>query len=84
MPRPIHPGKILSREIEARNWTQTYLAAQLGWSTSELSLLLSGGLLITESRAADLANALGTSAEFWLNLERNYRNNLEKRIKAHG
>jgi addiction module HigA family antidote len=82
MPQPIHPGKALRREIEARDWTQTYLATQLGWATSELNLVLSGGLLITESRAADLANALGTSPDFWLNLERNYRANLLSLVKA--
>jgi addiction module HigA family antidote len=82
MTRPIHPGRILRREIDARSWTQTYLAAQLDWSTSELHLLLSGGHRMNESRAADLARVFGNSPDFWLNLERQYRSELLRKINS--
>jgi HTH-type transcriptional regulator/antitoxin HigA len=76
--RPIRPGVILRREIEARDWSQTYLAGQLGWAISEVNVFLGGGRQVTERSAADLSRVLGTSSEFWLALEKNYRENLER------
>jgi addiction module HigA family antidote len=80
MTRPVKPGVALLREIHARNWTQTKTAELLGWADSELSCFVSGSRRVTEKSAIDLARVIGTSTEFWLNLEAKYRENLANKM----
>ena len=71
--RPVVPGHILRREIEARGWTQKELAAKVGRPYQAISEILHGRKQITAVTALALSRVLGTSAEFWMNLETNYR-----------
>jgi len=67
---PFHPGEILREEfIEPLGMTQTALAAKLGWTRTRLNELIRGKRGITAEAALDLAEALGTSAKLWLNLQ---------------
>ena len=54
--------------------TQTEFAKHLGgsWTQSKLSSIINGRRAVTEAIALDFADALGTSAELWLNLQANY------------
>ncbi len=67
------PGRILSREIEARGWTQKDLAEIMGRPHQTINGIVKGNKQITPETAIELAEALGTSAEFWTNLEAKYR-----------
>ncbi len=71
--RAVPPGRILRRELDARGWTQKDLAAILGRPAQAITEIVRGTKQITPETAVALAAALGTSAEFWANLEANYR-----------
>jgi HTH-type transcriptional regulator/antitoxin HigA len=77
------PGRILDREITARGWTQRHLAGLMGRPPQAINEIIKGAKHITPETALDLAEALGTSAELWLNLENGYRLHLarQKRLQ---
>jgi antitoxin HigA-1 len=67
---PFHPGEMLLEEfIEPNNWTQAYLADELGWTKAKLNELIKGKRGITADTALDLAEFLGTTAKLWMNLQ---------------
>ena len=49
--------------------TQATLAEKLGWTRARLNKLIRGKRGITADAALDLADALGTSAKLWMNLQ---------------
>jgi addiction module HigA family antidote len=51
---------------------QRALAARLGWTTAKLNELVRGKRGVTAESALDLAEALGTSPELWMNLQMYY------------
>jgi addiction module HigA family antidote len=63
------PGSVLRQELGARGWTQVDLARIMGCSGETIGRIIDGQLEITPHIARELAAALGTSAELWLNLE---------------
>ena len=67
------PGDFLSEELEERGWSQTDLAAVLGRPVTVVSAIIKGKRRITPDTAAGLAAALGTSPEFWMNLDAIYQ-----------
>jgi HTH-type transcriptional regulator / antitoxin HigA len=71
--RVLSPGHILKRELEAREWTQNDLATIMGRPSQTISEIVRGMKQITPETAIELADALGTSPDFWLSLETNYR-----------
>lgn len=66
------PGEILKEELKAREWTQRDLAEILGRPFVLVNEIIAGKRGITPETAKELAAALGTSPEFWLNLESAY------------
>ncbi|MEO8165082.1 MAG: HigA family addiction module antitoxin [Betaproteobacteria bacterium] len=67
---PFHPGEILLEEfLEPDGITQTEFARKLGWTRARLNELIKGKRGVTADAALDLAEALGTSAELWMNLQ---------------
>jgi addiction module HigA family antidote len=67
---PIHPGEILLEEfLRPVGTTQTAFAIKLGWTRARLNELIKGKRGITADAALDLAEALGTSAKLWMNLQ---------------
>ena len=67
---PFHPGEILLEEfLQPSGITQTAFAGQLGWTRARLNELIKGKRGITAESALDLAEALGTSAKLWMNLQ---------------
>ena len=78
---PFHPGEILREEfLEPGGMTQAALAEQLGWTRARLNELIRGKRGITAESALDLAEALGTSAKLWMNLQATY--DLDRAQKA--
>lgn len=67
------PGQIISRELAAREWTQKDLSEIINRPEQTISAIIKGTKQITPETALELASAFGTSAEFWTNLESNYR-----------
>lgn len=66
------PGELLGRELEDRDWSQADFAAVLDRPTQFVSEIVTSKKEITRESAAQIAAALGTTAEFWLNLQDQY------------
>jgi len=81
---PIHPGGILLEEfLVPMNVSQRQFARKLGWTTAKLNELMNGKRGITAGSALDLAEALDTSRELWMNLQMMWDlNKAEQRRKA--
>jgi addiction module HigA family antidote len=71
--RILPPGHILSRELDARSWTQKDLAEIMNRPPQAINEIIRGVKQITPEIAHDLSEALGTSPDFWANLEFKYR-----------
>lgn len=70
---PFHPGEILREEfLQPAGITQTAFAQKVGWTRARLNELIKGKRGITAEAALDLAEALGTSAKLWMNLQATY------------
>ncbi|MDH5515277.1 MAG: HigA family addiction module antitoxin [Gammaproteobacteria bacterium] len=77
---PFHPGEILLEEfLQPAGITQTAFAGQLGWTRARLNELIKGKRGITAESALDLAEALGTSAKLWMNLQATF--DLDQAVK---
>lgn len=71
--RPITPGEILQEELDVRGWTQGDFAEITGRPLQAINEIITGKKAITPETAILFSEALGTSPEFWLNLESAYR-----------
>jgi HTH-type transcriptional regulator/antitoxin HigA len=67
------PGEFIREELDARGWSQADLAAILGRPPRLISELVAGKRAVSPETAKGLAQAFGTSAELWMNLESGYR-----------
>ncbi|MDN7506625.1 HigA family addiction module antitoxin [Burkholderia orbicola] len=67
------PGEFLKEELEARDWSQVELAEIMGRPSRVVSEVIAGKRAITPETAVALGEALGTGAEFWMNLESQYQ-----------
>jgi len=63
------PRSVIREELVARGWTQADLARIMGRSEETIDRIVNGQLKMTPEIARELAAALGTSAELWLNLQ---------------
>ena len=69
-PNPFHPGEILLEEfLEPGNVSQAAFARKIGWTKARLNELIKAKRGVTAEAALDLADALGTSARLWMNLQ---------------
>ncbi len=71
--RVVSPGQVIAKELEARGWTQRDLAVIMGRPYQAINEIVNGSKQITPDTARELAKAFGTSMDFWMNLESNYR-----------
>ncbi len=76
------PGQFLQEELDARGWTTADLAQRMGGDPAVDQLAVDimigcgpedKGILMGRGMAEGLALALGTSTEFWGNLDRAWR-----------
>ncbi len=72
------PGEIIRDELEARGWAQEDLANIMDRPIQAINEIINAKKEITTETAIELGAAFGTSAEFWLNLEKDYRLWMEK------
>lgn len=67
------PGEFIKEELDARGWSQIDLAEILGRSPVQVNKIIQGTQAISPETARQLAEAFGTSAQLWLNLESAYQ-----------
>jgi addiction module HigA family antidote len=68
-----HPGVILQKEfLEPLGQTQRALAAHIGVPVQRINEIVRGKRGISPETAWLLSQALGTTPEFWLNLQANH------------
>jgi addiction module HigA family antidote len=83
MPRtPIHPGEHLAEELNEIGISAAELARQLNVPTNRITGILNGQRAVTADTALRLGHWFGTSAEFWLNLQKLYELRLAEREKG--
>ena len=71
--RPVHPGEILRLDVlDELSLSARALAKALGVPTNRVTGILNGERAITADTALRLGRYLGTSPEFWLNLQAAY------------
>ncbi len=63
------PGEFLADEIDARGWTQLEFATIIRRPTKVVNEIIAGKKAVTTDTARELAAALGTSPQYWLNLQ---------------
>lgn len=68
----LHPGKVLIEELLERDWTLTSLAVDLQLDRDTLRDFLLGVKSLTPELAAKIAKLIGSSEQFWLNLQSSY------------
>ena len=68
----IHPGEHLAEELKELNMSAAALARKLRVPTNRITEILNGRRSITGDTALRLAHFFGSSAEFWLNLQKLY------------
>jgi len=70
---PVHPGEVLREEfLVPLGLSATALAQRIGVPSNRVSEIAAGRRAITGDTAQRLAAAFGTTAEFWMNLQKGY------------
>jgi addiction module HigA family antidote len=70
--KPIHPGRILNREMSARNLSANKLALMLRVPSGRITQILNQKRGISAETALRLSRYFGNSAQFWMNLQTRY------------
>lgn len=70
--RPVHPGRILKRELEARGMSANRLAIALRLSSGRIVEILNGKRGVSPETALRLGRYFGNGPRFWLNLQTAY------------
>jgi len=68
----IHPGRILKRELIARNLSANKLALAIRVPSGRITQILNGKRGITAETALRFSRYFGNSARFWVNLQSHY------------
>lgn len=68
----IHPGEILSEELEVLEMSAAQLARHLDVPSNRISLIIAGKRGMTADTAIRLGRYFGMSADFWMNLQKSY------------
>lgn len=70
--KPLHPGRILKREIDARGLSANKLALALRVPSGRITQIVNGKRRISAETALRLSRYFGNSARFWMNLQTRY------------
>ena len=65
----VHPGRLLKRELSARDLSANRLALDIGVPSGRITDILNGRRSITADTAVRLGRYFGNSAQFWLDLQ---------------
>lgn len=71
--KAIHPGYTISKALAREGMTQKSLSERTGLTEKHLSRIINGEASVTVETSLLLENALGGTASFWINLEKNYQ-----------
>ncbi len=73
MTHPCHPGEILKHEfLEPLGLSAIGLAQAIGVPRTRIERLVKGQTRVTPDTALRFARALGTTADFWINMQTNF------------
>jgi antitoxin HigA-1 len=72
MPSAVHPGRLLKRELNARELSANRLALDIGVPSGRITDILNGRRSVTADTAVRLGRYFGNSAQFWLDLQSQY------------
>ena len=75
---PIHPGEILSDELQELGLSAKRLAENLSVPPNRLYQILAGKRSLTADTALRLSRYFGMSAAFWMNLQSAYELDLAR------
>ena len=67
--KPIHPGRILKREMKARKLSANKLSLALRVPSGRITQILNENRGISAETALRLSQYFGNSARFWMNLQ---------------
>ena len=70
--RPVHPGEILKEELQEIGMSANALAKALWVPANRITSILNGSRAVTADTSLRLSRYLGTSPEFWLNLQKTF------------
>ena len=83
----VHPGRILKRELEARDLSAAALALKLRIAPQRIQEIVAGRRAISPETALRLGRFFGNEPEFWLAMQASYdlstlRGKIGSRIEA--
>ena len=70
--KPIHPGRILKREMDARELSANKLALALRVPSGRVTQIINGKRGVSAETALRFSRYFGNSARFWMNLQTRY------------
>lgn len=70
--RPVHPGEILREELDALKMSAKAFSEAPNVPGNRITMILKGQRGISADTALRLSRYLGTTPEFWLNLQKSY------------
>jgi addiction module HigA family antidote len=70
--RPVHPGEVLRDELDALKMSARAFSEALDVPGNRITMILKGQRGITADTALRLSRYLGTTPEFWLNLQKSF------------
>jgi antitoxin HigA-1 len=84
---PVHPGRILKDELEARSLSASALSRALRVPSGRIVEIVNGKRSVSAETALRLGRYLGVDPQFWMNVQAQYdlavaRRKLGKRIEG--
>ena len=70
--RPVHPGEVLREELETLEMSAKAFASAMDVPGNRITAILNGQRGVTADTALRLSRYLGTTPEFWLNLQKTF------------
>ena len=70
--QPVHPGEVLREELEALEMSAKAFALAMDVPGNRITAILNGQRGVTADTALRLSRYLGTTPEFWLNLQKTF------------
>jgi len=70
--RPVHPGRIVKRNLDALGITVEAFANHIGTSRQTVHAIIAGRSAVGAEMAVRLARAFNVTPQFWLNMQTNH------------
>lgn len=70
--RAVHPGEILSEELQELGVSRDELARQIDVPADRVGQIIAGDRSVTADTALRLGHWFGVDAQFWMNLQSQY------------